>query len=712
MKTDKQLNRLKTFLKNSKSLSQIEITKFLGWSDKYKKSNRIILKKWCEEGELIKNKKNRYNIPENLGFIKGKFSNIKNKFGFVDTENEGYFIPKNRFSNALDGDTVLIKVTNENNNGKKEGEIVKIILREKTTVVGVFQKKDNFGFVIPSQSFGRDIYIPRNYFNGAKDGDLVVIKVTFWGDSDKKPEGKIIRSLGNPLNSNNLIEALIQREDMSENFPDDVIAETKFINKKISQQDIVERVDLRHLPIITIDGADAKDLDDAVYVEKIEDKFKLIVSIADVSHYIKTGSQLDKEAEKRGNSVYLVDRVLPMFPKEISNGICSLNLNEDKLTFSVEIIFNNSGAVIDVKTYKSIISSSFRMTYSDVNKIIEKDKKLTSFYSDIVPMIFSMLELSKLLRKIKHDRGAIDFNIPEIKIILDDNKKVKYLKTVERGESEKIIEDFMISANEAVAEKLFWLEIPSVYRIHETPDIDRIKTLNESLVKFGYHLHNLETIHPKQFQSIIEDSESKGTNMIIHKMILTSLKQAKYDIKNLGHFGLSSSYYTHFTSPIRRYADLLVHRILDSVSKGYPTKKQFGKLLKYLPEVTAHISKTERKAMQIEDESIKIKVVEYMLNKIGEEFKATIIGFSNTKIFFETDEHIECFWDLTTAQNFYEFNEQNYIMKDIDTGREFSLGDKTELLIVRADMRLLEIEAIPVEFFKDYVGDRKEKRFR
>ncbi|MGL5089146.1 MAG: ribonuclease R [Cetobacterium sp.] len=711
-KLDKQLEELKNILKESKALTLDEITKALGWSPKYKKDNRDIVEQWVEAGEIMKNKRNKYNIPENLGFIKGKFSNIKNKFGFVDTDTEGYFIPRTKFGTALDGDIVLINVTSPEGKGKKEGEIIEVLLREKNTIIGIFEKKENFGFVRPTQSFGRDIYIPRNFFNKAKDGELVVVEVTFWGTDEKKPEGKIVEQIGNPFDTSNMVKALLLREGLSEDFPDEVLAEARQIPISISEEEINKRKDLRHLPIITIDGDDAKDLDDAVYVEKLENGYyKLIVAIADVSHYIPTGSKLDKEAEKRGNSVYMVDRVLPMFPREISNGICSLNPHEDKLTFSVEILIDSQGRAIDIQTYKSVIKTAHRMTYTNVNKIIDKDPEMTEKYSDIVDMISTMLELSKIIRAIKYNRGSIDFDLPEVKVILDENKKVKYLKTIERGESERIIEDFMIMANESIAEKLFWLEIPSVYRVHETPDPERVKTLSETLSKFGYKLHYSEDLHPKKFQSIIKDSEARGINMIVHKMILMSLKQAKYGVENLGHFGLSSSYYTHFTSPIRRYADLLIHRILNIAINGYPSKKQYGTLINYLPDVTAHISQTERKAMKMEDESVKIKVVEYMIDKIGDEFKATIVGFNNKKIFFETEEHVECFWDVTTAQNFYEFNDSDYVMKDTDTDREFHLGDKMDILIVRADLQMLEIEVIPTEFHQEYTGRRKERRF-
>ncbi len=712
IKFDKDLEKLKLVLKNSKSLSLDEITKVLNWSPKFRKENRTKLENWISQGELVINKKNRYNLPENVGLKKGIFSNISGRFGFVDTEEESYFIPRNRFNSALDGDTVLISETATiRENGKKEAEIKFIISRKKNIITGIFQKKESFGFVIPTESFGRDIYIPKQFFNKAQNDELVALKITFWGDEKRKPEGKIVERIGTPFDSDNMIKALILREEVSDEFSPEAIAEAKQISTSITENEIKKRKDLRALSVITIDGEDAKDLDDAVFLEKLENGYyRLIVSIADVSHYIKVGSALDREAENRGNSIYLVDRVIPMFPKEISNGICSLNPNEDKLTFSIELLIDNYGRVIEVQTYKSIINTVYRMSYTDVNKIFQNDSKLNEKYKEIVPMLYDMLELSKIIREIKHNRGAIDFDLPEIKAILDEKKKVKYLKVINRGEAEKIIEDFMILANEAVAERIFWLEIPSIYRVHETPDIERLKTLNESFSRFNYHLHSLEDIHPKKFQTIIEDSQKKGISTIVHKMILTSLKQAKYSMKNLGHFGLASNYYTHFTSPIRRYSDLIVHRVLTIANNGYPTKKQYKALLKYLPEVAQHISKTERKAMKIEEESVKIKVVEYMLNKVGENFKATIVGFNNKKIFFETEEYVECFWDLTTAKNYYEFDEIEYVMRDIDTGRVFQLGEKMEILVVRATLQMLEIEVVPLEFSHEYTRQGGGKR--
>lgn len=697
MNLDKELERLKQLMDKGKGLKLDEITKLLGWSLKNKKENREILEKWIEDGDLMRNNRGKYNIPENLGFVKGTFSIIKDRFAFVDTAEEGIFIPKPHFNSALDGDTVLVKITSGlNGDKKKEGEVVKVISRERDTIVGILQRNENFGFVTPTHSFGKDIYIPYRMMKDAKNQQLVIVKITSWGTNEKKPEGEIIEVIGDPYNTNNMIEALIVREGMSETFSKPVLAEARSIATTIPKDEIAKRKDLRNLSIITIDGDDAKDLDDAVYVKKLPNgNYKLIVSIADVSYYIPEGSMLDQEAFKRGNSVYLVDRVLPMFPKEISNGICSLNPDEDKLTFTCEMEIDQNGKVVDSDTYKSVIKSVRRMTYTNVNRMIAGEEEALKEYADIKDMVMEMLELSKIIRQVKYNRGSIDFDLPEIKLVLDENGKVKYIKNRERGESERIIEDFMIAANETVAEKLFWLEIPSVYRTHEKPDPERIKNLNETLSKFKYRIHSLDEMHPKKFQKIIEDSKERGINLLVHKLILMALKQARYTVDNLGHFGLASGYYTHFTSPIRRYADLTVHRILNSVLHGYPSKKVIAKNAEELPQICTHISKTERAAMKVEDESVKIKLVEYMIDKVGEEYEATIVGFSNKRVFFETEEHVECFWDVVAAKHYYEFDDREYVMKDIDGGKIYSIGDKYKVILVRASLAELEIEVVP-----------------
>ncbi|MGL5578399.1 MAG: ribonuclease R family protein, partial [Fusobacteriaceae bacterium] len=534
MKINKEKEKILELFKKNNSLKYEEIVKLAGWSKKFKGDNKNILDEMIEEGDLVKNQRGKYSSPERHGFVKGEFNIIKDRFAFVDTPTEGIFVPRVHFNGALDGDIVMIRVKEGYyDKSKKEGEVVKIIKRNRDTVIGVFQKMENFGFVVPTHSFGKDIFIPYKAMGKAKHGELVVVKLDFWGDEKKKPEGTIIEVIGDPSNTDNMLEALIKREGMREDFPDEALAEARRIPVTIEENEIKKRKDLRNLKIMTIDGADAKDLDDAVYVEKHENgNYRLIVAIADVSHYIPVGSNLDKEAEKRGNSVYMVDRVLPMFPKEISNGICSLNPREDKLTFTCDMLFDSKGKMISADTYKSVIRTVHRMTYGDVNLILAGDGEKIKEYEDILEEVGVMAELAKLIRGLKYTRGSIDFDIPEAKVILDEKGKVKEVKKIERGESERIIEDFMIAANEAIAEKLFWLEVPSIYRIHEKPDAERIQILNEILGKFKYRIHDLEDVHPKRFQKIVEDSKERGLNLIVHKSILMALKQARYSKEN------------------------------------------------------------------------------------------------------------------------------------------------------------------------------------
>ena len=700
MNLEKDLEKIKELLKDVKYLTLDQITSFLDWSPKKKKDNKAIILSWIDSGDLVMDKKHRLSLPENSGYIKGVFRIIKNKFAFVDKEDseekEGIFIPKDEFNNALDGDTVLVEITEKKKSDKgAEGRVVKIIEHRKNTVVGILEKSKNFAFVIPTGSFGKDIYIPNSKIANADNKDLVAVEITFWGDDDRKPEGKIIKVLGSSTNSKNMIEALIYREGLSEEFSNEAMQQTKEVIKE--KIDYSNRKDLTKLPIITIDGADAKDLDDAVYVEKLENgNYKLIVAIADVSHYVKKDTVLDLEARHRGNSVYLVDRVLPMFPKEISNGICSLNEKEEKLTFSCEMEIDLKGDVVNYEVYKSVIKSVHRMTYKDVNAILDGDKDLINDYSDIYEMLKQMLELSKILRAKKFTRGSIDFELPELKVILDeDNNKVEKVLLRDRGEGEKIIEDFMIAANETVAERIYWLELASIYRTHEKPDREKIVVLNEILAKFGYKIPNFDNLHPKQFQEIIERSKDKETSMLVHKTILRALKQARYTVEDIGHFGLSSSHYTHFTSPIRRYADLMVHRVLfSSIDNSVKQLK-----LADLDEIAQHISKTERVAMKVEDESVRIKLVEYMQKRVGETFNVMVTGFAQKKVFFETDEHIECSWDVTTAINYYVFNEENYCMEDTNSDTVFRLGDKIDVILKRADLLTLEIAVVPLDDF-------------
>lgn len=691
----KELNYLKKILKDHELTFQ-EIIQMLEWSPKKRKLYKQILSSWEDEGEIYLKRNGKYTLPENAGLIRGEISISGGNFGFLDVVGESsIFISGHYLNTAMNGDTVLVRIlkNNTNSNKSREGEVYKIVRRARDVIVGVFEHNLSFGFVRPKNSV-KDIYIPKKKIKGAKTGDLVAVKIYFWGDDEKKPEGEVVSILGDPQDTEALISALLINNGIQEKFPNEVIKETDKINDDFSEE-IEKRRDLRHLDIITIDGSDAKDLDDAVYVEKTDTGYRLFVSIADVSYYVKSGSELDREALKRGNSIYLVDRVIPMLPRKLSNNLCSLNPDEDKLTFTVEIEFDSNGKVVKNDFYKSVIKSKYRMTYSGVNKILEDDKKLIKEYSGIYEMLKNMLSLSKALRHIKKRRGSIDFELPEIKVILDENKLVKDIELRSRGEAERIIEDFMVAANEVVAEKLFWEEIPAIYRVHEDPDKAKIAALNETLVKFGYHLKNLEEMHPGKFQTIIDRTTGLPEGYLIHKLILRAMQRARYANKNLGHFGLASKYYLHFTSPIRRYSDLVVHRMLDKSITKFMKEKEKQSYSENLDTVASIISKTERVADKLEEDSVKIKLIEYMQDKIGNIYIARLSGMNKNKVFMELENHIEVVYNVLTSRDNFVYDEENFKITDKKNNISYTMGNTMKVIVTGASYQKMEIEVIP-----------------
>lgn len=691
----KELNYLKKILKDHELTFQ-EIIQMLEWSPKKRKLYKQILSSWEDEGEIYLKRNGKYTLPENAGLIRGEISISGGNFGFLDVVGESsIFISGHYLNTAMNGDTVLVRIlkNNTNSNKSREGEVYKIVRRARDVIVGVFEHNLSFGFVRPKNSV-KDIYIPKKKIKGAKTGDLVAVKIYFWGDDEKKPEGEVVSILGDPQDTEALISALLINNGIQEKFPNEVIKETDKINDDFSEE-IEKRRDLRHLDIITIDGSDAKDLDDAVYVEKTDTGYRLFVSIADVSYYVKSGSELDREALKRGNSIYLVDRVIPMLPRKLSNNLCSLNPDEDKLTFTVEIEFDSNGKVVKNDFYKSVIKSKYRMTYSGVNKILEGDEKLIKEYSGIYEMLKNMLSLSKSLRHIKKRRGSIDFELPEIKVILDENKLVKDIELRSRGEAERIIEDFMVAANEVVAEKLFWEEIPAIYRVHEDPDKAKIAALNETLVKFGYHLKNLEEMHPGKFQTIIDRTTGLPEGYLIHKLILRAMQRARYANKNLGHFGLASKYYLHFTSPIRRYSDLVVHRMLDKSITKFMKEKEKQSYFENLDTVASIISKTERVADKLEEDSVKIKLIEYMQDKIGNIYIARLSGMNKNKVFMELENHIEVVYNVLTSRDNFVYDEENFKITDKKNNISYTIGNTMKVIVTGASYQKMEIEVIP-----------------
>ena len=700
LKEERELKYLKQVLSEYEFTFQ-EILQLLEWSQKKRKMYKQLLNAWEESGEIYLKRNGKYTLPEKEGFVKGEISISSGNFGFLDINGQAsVFIPGAYLNTAMNGDTVLVRILKESSDNKKrEGEVYKVIKRNRDVIVGVFEHNLSFGFVRPRNS-PKDIYIPKKLIRGAKTGDLVAVKVDFWGDEERKPEGGIVSILGSPKDTEALISSLLLNEGIEEKFPNEVLQELDKIDEDFSDE-LENRKDLRHLDIITIDGSDAKDLDDAVYVEKTEDGYKLFVSIADVSYYVRENTELDIEALKRGNSIYLVDRVIPMLPRKLSNNLCSLNPNEDKLTFTVEMDLDKRGKVIKNDFYKSVIKSKYRMTYENVNTILEKNEESEEYrnlydkYRKIDDMLKNMLELSKIIRSNKKRRGSIDFELPEIKVVLDENKAVKDIVLRSRGEAERIIEDFMVIANETVAEKLFWEEIPAIYRVHEDPDKAKVQALNETLIKFGYSLKGLEEIHPGKFQNIIERTTGLPEGYLIHKLILRAMQRARYANKNLGHFGLASKYYLHFTSPIRRYSDLIVHRMLGRSIEKFMSEKEKAKYGANFEAIASSISRTERVADKLEEDSVKIKLIEYMQDKIGQVYIARLSGMNKNKIFMELENHIEVVYNVTTARDNFIYDEENFKIVDKRNNESYTMGSTMKVSIVSASYAKMEIEVIP-----------------
>lgn len=698
----KELTYLKQLLEE-RELNFKDIMVVLNWSSKKRKKNKEILDEWERTGEIYLKKNGKYTLATKMGLIKGEISIANGKFGFLDIPGEkSVFIAGPNLNTAMDGDTVLIKVTKESVNSKsREGEVLQILTRGKSIVIGEYQQNDNFGFVRSRDNY-KDIYISRKKKKNAKDGDLVAVKLYFWGDSERKPEGEIISVLGDSEDTSALIKALLINSGITEEFSQEVTEEVGKISENI-QAEIANRKDLRDLDIITIDGEDAKDLDDAVYVEKNENGYKLLVSIADVSFYVKEGTELNKEAVKRGNSIYLVDRVIPMLPRKLSNNLCSLNPNEDKLTFTVEMHFDDKGKLIKNDFYRSVIKSKYRMTYTNVNRIIDKEDEVINEYKPIVKMVNEMLELSKILRDAKKRRGSIDFELPETKVVLGEDKKIADIVLRKRGEAERLIEDFMVVTNETVAEKLFWEEIPTIYRVHEDPDKAKMLTLNETLIKFGYSLTNIDEMHPGKFQAIIDKTINLPEGYLIHKLILRAMQRARYSNKNLGHFGLASKYYLHFTSPIRRYSDLIVHRMLAKSIEKFIKDKEKDKYMAAFDVISTSISKTERVADKLEEDSKKIKLVEYMKDKIGEVFVARISGMNKNKIFMELENHVEVVYNVNVEKDDFTYDEENFKITDTKTGESYTMGNAINVFVTNASYDKLDIEVIPYKESREVI---------
>lgn len=659
-----------------------------------------ILSEMEKEGLLFKTSKGKYAPPEKLNLFIGEISVHQKGFGFVMSEKfeQDLFIPASAMNGALHKDIVVARILKASTDNKKmEGEILKVLKRANDEVVGVFEPSRNFGFVIAdNKRFNKDIYIPKKKTLNARKFDKVIVKITKWPKEGRNPEGEIIEILGQKDDVGVDILSIIKEHNLRSEFPKKVMAEANNIPDEIDKSEIERRVDLRDKIIFTIDGADAKDLDDAISIEKLDNNnYKLGVHIADVTNYVKEGSKLDKEALKRGTSVYLTDRVIPMLPKKLSNGVCSLHPNVDRLTLSVFMEIDSKGKVLKSEIKETVINSKERLVYEDISDIIENnDEELANKYKNIQKEIKLMDELAKILMKRRDKRGAIDFDFPEAKIILDEEGKPIDIKKYERRIANRIIEEFMLVCNETVAEEYFWLDLPFVYRIHENPDSNRIAEFNKFLSIFGYNIKgNLEEVHSKEFKKLIQEIKGKKEELVISTLMLRSLKQAKYSPHCDGHFGLSAKYYCHFTSPIRRYPDLQIHRIIKEHINKKLDAKRITELRKIVEMSSSESSTKEREAEDAQRQVDDLKKAQYMSYRIGKVYEGVVSSVTSFGIFVELENTIEGRVSMNSLDDdYYIYDSQNYTLIGEHTKKIYSIGDVVKVKVDSVNLYLREIE--------------------
>ena len=653
-----------------------------------------------KEFKIGKNHKNKYKVIEEE-YKEGNFRKNAKGFGFVNIgEEDEIYISKENTNNALNGDIVLVEILEEKNKLKKaEGKIKRIIKHEKDTIVGTFQNNRNFGFVVPDdKNFGTDIFISKSNFGKARNGHKVLVEITKYPKNDKKAEGKIIEILGKPNEAGVDMLSLIKEYRLPSRFPEPVVKEAQKFGDKIEEKEIQKRIDNRKDIIFTIDGEDAKDLDDAVRVTKMENgNYRLDVHIADVSHYVKENSLLDNEALIRGTSIYMLGRVIPMLPRELSNGLCSLNAGQDRFTLSCSMEINKEGKVVSSEVYKGIINVKERMNYHDVQKILDKsDTDVLERYKPYIKDFETMAELATILKNRRMEQGYLNLDIPESKIDLDKDGKVINIGKYETSFSNEIIEQFMLSANETIAEKFYWLQAPFIYRVHEDPDIDKVKELNKFLFNFGMNIKiSNEKVYPTEFSKILEQIKGKEEEKVVSNLILRTLKVAKYESENKGHFGIASKYYCHFTSPIRRYPDLFIHRIISKyLDNNYDVpEKWIEDYMQKAEDRARESSEREKIATKVERESEDLKKAEYMEGKIGEEYEGIVSSVTQFGIFVELPNTVEGlirFDDLGDEYFIYDENRKRLIGER--TNKTYQIGDKVKIRVKSASKMLRQID--------------------
>lgn len=684
---------------NFPPLKRGEMRSVMNVSPEEKNEFDSLIDELISEGKLVETKKGKIMDSEKLGLFAGEFLGNQKGFGFVRLENSDgndVFIPAGAVNGAMHKDKVLIRITAPSERGKRaEGEVIKILEKAKGNIVGTFELLKGFGFVVCDDRKTEDIFIPKEKTKGAVTGSKVVVKITKTRENGRSPEGEITEVIGYIDDPGVDILSVIKQFDLPLEFPQEVMEQIENIPLEVLPEETEGREDLRDWVTVTIDGDDSKDFDDAVSLEMTDNgNYRLGVHIADVTHYVTEGSPLDEEALERGTSYYLVDRVIPMLPHKLSNGICSLNPDEDRLTLSCIMEINKHGELVDHKICKSVIHSHCRMTYTKVNNVIEhNDPDQCEEYKEFVTMLRLMNELRVILNEKRKKRGSVNFDFPETKIILDENGKVTDIKPYERNLATNLIEEFMLVCNETVAEDYYWQSVPFVFRNHECPDEEKIESLKQIIKSFGYYIKGQNEIHPKEIQQLIEKISGTSEEHVISRLVLRSMKQAKYQSENYGHFGLAAQYYCHFTSPIRRYPDLQIHRIIKESMDGKMTDSRRKRYEKILPAVANRCSVMERLADDAERETDKLKMVEYMSGKIGEEFEGIISGLTSWGIYVELPNTVEGMVSVNSMDDdYYTYEEKNLLYRGENTGKVYKMGDNVKVKVLKTDSQLRTID--------------------
>lgn len=668
------------------------------------------LQEMTERGEIILNRKGKYGLPSKMNLVVGRIQAHAKGFAFLipdDANEPDVFIKNEDLSGAMHNDRVIVRpYKNLDERRKREGEVIRILYRANERIVGTYESSRYFGFVVPDEKrLGQDIFIPKNEVNGATEGDKVVVEVTSWPEPRRNPEGKIIEVIGHKNDPGTDILSIVRKFQLPEEFPSEVMQEARQVPQTVSPEEVAKRRDLRNLQMVTIDGEDAKDLDDAVTLELLANgNYYLGVHIADIGHYVEEDSILDQEALRRGTSVYLVDRVIPMLPPELSNGICSLNVGEDRLAMSCFMEINSRGETINYEITQSVINVKERMTYTNVRLLLEEaEPELLQRYKDYIPLFKNMNDLCLILKSKRLKRGAIDFDFPESKVLLDEQGKPLEIVIRERTIAEMIIEEFMIAANETVSEHFYWLEAPFLYRVHEAPDPDDLNSLNDFLGIFGYHVKadKRGEVKPQAYQLIVEKVQGEPEQKAVSMTLLRSMKHASYANEALGHFGLAAEYYSHFTAPIRRYPDLAIHRVIrEFQEQGGISGKRLKKLNKLMVEYAEQSSLRERVAEEAERESQDLKKVEYMKDYVGDTFEGHISGVTSFGFFVELPNTVEGLVHVSTLNDdYYQYVEKHLMLLGEHTRRTYRIGDPVKVMLTKVTVaeRNLDFEVVTEE---------------